>query len=80
MHLHVVDCGLHSYEGVYVKQMIMIIIRIIIMAVKPEDSSPTTIGIKRITVRKQGGLADMGAIRVTATRDQGWGRHSSRDP
>ena len=80
MHLHLVDCGLHSYEGVYVKEMIMIIIRIIIMAVKPEDSSPTRMGIKRITVRRQGGLADMGAIRVTASRDQGWGRHSSRDP
>ena len=57
----------------------MIIIRIIIMAVKPEDSSPVRLGMKRITSR-QGRLPEREAIRVTASRDQGWGRHSLRDP
>ena len=39
----------------------MIIIRIIIMAVKPEDSSPVRMGMKRITSR-QGRLPERGAI------------------
>lgn len=33
--------------------MIVVIITIIIMAVKPEHSSPEKMGIKRITVRRQ---------------------------
>lgn len=57
----------------------MIIIRIIIMAVKPEDSLPVRMGMKRI-ISKQGRLPERGDIRVTASRDQGWGRHSLRDP
>lgn len=43
---------------VYVKGITVIIITIITTAVKPEDSSPLRIGIKRITVRQQGGLPD----------------------
>lgn len=62
------------------KEMIMIIIRIIITAVKPEDSSPVRMGMKRITSRQQGRLPERRAIRVTASRDQSWGRHSLRDP
>ena len=79
MHLHITDCHLHNYEGIYVKEMIMIIIRIIIMAVKPEDSLPVRMGMKRI-ISKQGRLQERGDIRLTASRDQGWGRHSLRDP
>ena len=48
------------------------------MAVKPENSSPVRLGMKRITSR-QGRLPEREAIRVTASRDQGWGRHSLRD-
>ena len=41
----------------------MIIIRIIIMAVKPEDSLPVRMGMKRI-ISKQGRLPERGDIRV----------------
>lgn len=40
--------------------MIVKFIRIIIIAVKPEDSSPMRMGIKRIIVRQQEGLPDRG--------------------
>lgn len=53
---------------VYVKGMIVIVLRIIITTVKPEGSSPVRMGIKRITVREQGGLPDREAMRVKGLR------------
>lgn len=59
VHLHVINCQLHCYGARYVNGMI-IIIAIIITAVKPEDSSPVRMGIKRITARQQARLPNWG--------------------
>lgn len=48
----------------YVKVVIVTIITIIIIAVKPEDSSPGRIEIKNIKVRQQERLPDQGRVGV----------------
>ena len=46
----------------YVKAMITAMITIIILAVKPADSSSGRMEIKRIKVRQQGRLLDQGRV------------------
>lgn len=80
MLLQVIGCQSPGCDGIHMKGTIAIIITIIITAIKPENSSPEMMGIKRITVRRQRGLPNGGNIRVTESQDQGWERHPSKDP